>query len=153
MDPDTKRDFFDRNPGLLECLQVDAVPAVEAMKAVADFIARYPPGVTLVAKPAAVDVPWLRYLMDTYGPDDAPSIHPHRVLCLQTRLQTTQALLGIDRGTFQGLLRAHRLMFGASADPSHVPLDDCLAQIADFYFTADILSKLGARQTARVVYT
>lgn len=149
MDPATQREFFDAHPALLDALGRGADPAPRAMAQVAAFLARFRGPVTLVAKPAAVDVPWLRYMMDTYGPEGAPPVHLHRVLCLQTRLQTAQGMLGVDRGTFQRMLMAHRAHQGVRSSPTHLPLDDCMTQIADYIFVHGVMRKFAGPPGAR----
>ena len=146
MDPLTKSEFFDRNPGLLEGLAKGAVSPAEGMARVAAFLKRFT-RVQFVSKPASIDIGRLAHMLSRFGPDDTP-IPDHTAVCLKTQLHMLQSVTGMTYESFHGMLRTERVRQGVKAEPSHHPLDDCMCQVSDFLLVDRMVCSLRSRFAA-----
>ncbi len=146
MDPATQRDFFDRNPGLLEGLRKGALEPADAMARVAAFLSRFS-RVQFVSKPASIDIGRLAHMLSTYGPAGCP-LPDHTSVCLKTQLHMLQSVTGMAYDAFHSMLRGERVKQGVKAEPSHHPLDDCMCQISDFLLVDRMVTSLRSRLAA-----
>lgn len=135
LDPKTKANFFDTQPGLLEDLAVGAVTPVEGVATINAFLNKHFPGETpirFVSKPKSVDVGRFTHMMCTYGPEEDRRLPHYTSVCLMSQCYMAQNFLHVTHTQMNVILREERMKQGVPAIPTHHPLDDCKSQISDF---------------------